>query len=365
MGSSQSTPSHPRLSRRISLPPPPRATSPCSGSKEGEGIKFPDLVKSIPFPLRLNPYTRFVSAESDAFIIEYAKFSEKQLTKFIGLNAGLLCGMCYAECEPEQLRVCSDFMSFLFNLDDWSDEFDTTGTKGLEEAVMNTLNHPDTYHSDSAAARTAKSWWTRMLKTVGPNCRKRFVDTLGLYFKAIMQQATDRATKTVPELEAYISLRRDTSGCKTGFALIEYAAGIDLPNEVVEHPVIQGLLDATNDSVSWANDILSYNREQSRGDTHNLVCAIMATLGLERQAAIDYAGDLCNKTVERFLEGKAALPSWGPEIDAQVQVYVQGLEDWIIANAEWSFMTERYFGKDGPKIRKSLQTTLLPVRGFD
>ncbi|PCH42360.1 terpenoid synthase [Wolfiporia cocos MD-104 SS10] len=336
-----------------------------SDLKAGDIIKFPDLVKSIPFPIRLNPYTRRVSAESDAFIIEYAHFSEKQLKKFIGLNAGLLCGMCYAECGPEELRVCSDFMSFLFNLDDWSDEFDTTGTEGLEEAVMETLYHPDTYESSSVAARTAKSWWTRMLKTVGPNCRQRFVQTLGLYFKAIMQQAADRASKSVPELEAYISLRRNTSGCKTGFALIEYAAGIDLPNEVVEHPVVQGLLDATNDCVSWANDILSYNREQSRGDSHNLVPVIMQTLGLDRQAAVDYAGDLCNKTVERFLAGKAQLPSWGPEVDAAVQQYVQGLEDWIIANAEWSFMTERYFGKDGPKIRKTLQVPLLPVVGFD
>lgn len=272
MGSSQSVTSPPRDSRRISLPPPPKpSSSPDPESTDGEILTFPDLVKSIPFPIRLNPHTRLASAESDAFIMEYGKFSEKQLKKFVGLNAGLLCGMCYAECEPEQLRVCCDFMSFLFNLDDWSDEFDTTGTKGLEEAVMNTLWHPETYHSDSVAACTAKScvcnfnlfvttlinyarrWWLRMLKTVGPRCRRRFVDTLELYFKAIMQQAADRAAKRVPELEAYISLRRDTSGCKTGFSLIEYAAGIDLPDEVVEHPVIQSLLDATNDSVSWAN----------------------------------------------------------------------------------------------------------------
>ena len=103
----------------------------------------------------------------------------------------------------------------------------------------------------------------------------------------------------------------------------------------------------------------------SYSQSHNLVPVLMRTLGIERQAAVDYAADLCNKTVERFLAGKAALPSWGPEVDAQVQQYIQGLEDWIIANAEWSFMTERYFGKDGPKIRKSLQVTLLPVRGFD
>lgn len=365
MGYISSTPSQksPVFPARSLLPSDIVAVRP--EGDEAKVLKFPDLVKSIPFPLRLNPYIRFVSAESDAFIIEYANFSEKQRNRFIGLNAGLLCGMCYAECGPEQLRVCCDFMSFLFNLDDWSDEFDTAGTKGLEEAVMNTLYHPDTYVSDTVAARTARSWWTRMLKTVGPRCRQRFVETLGFYFKAILQQAADRSSKSIPDLETYISLRRDTSGCKTGFALIEYAAGIDLPNEVVDHPIIQSLLDATNDCVSWANDILSYNREQSRGDTHNLVPVIMQTVGIDRQAAIDYAGDLCNKSVAHFLEGKAALPSWGKEVDVQVEQYVQGLEDWIIANAEWSFMTERYFGKDGPKIRKGLQVSLLPVVGFD
>ena len=46
---------------------------------------------------------------------------------------------------------------------------------------------------------------------------------------------------------------RDTSGCKTGFAFIEYAANIDLPFEVVEHPIIKAMSDATNDLVSWAN----------------------------------------------------------------------------------------------------------------
>lgn len=122
-----------------------------------EMIKFPDLIGPIPFPLRLNPHTRFASADSDAFMDEMANFTEKQRTRFFGLNAGLLCGMCYAECGPEALRVCTDFMSFLFNLDDWSDEFDTTGTRGLEEVVMNTLRHPDTYHSDTVPAKITKS----------------------------------------------------------------------------------------------------------------------------------------------------------------------------------------------------------------
>lgn len=96
-------------------------------------------------------------------------------------------------------------------------------------------------------------FWVRMQETAGPGCQQRLMSTLDTYFQAIMQQADDRGSENIPELEEYILLRRDTSGCKTGFAFIEYAARIDLPDDVVEHPIIKALADATNDLVSWAN----------------------------------------------------------------------------------------------------------------
>ncbi|KZT04735.1 terpenoid synthase [Laetiporus sulphureus 93-53] len=328
---------------------------------EEKTIQLPDLIKSIPFPIRLNPYTRFVSADSDAFILESSNLTEEERFKFTGLNAGLLCGMAYSECGFEELRACTDFMGFLFNIDDWGEGSDSEGTKGLAEVVMNTLHYPETFRSDTVAARVTKSWWIKFLETISPNSKKRFIDAMHLYFKAITQQVTDRASMRVPELAAYIHLRRKTSGCEMFFVLIEYAAHIDLPDEVYEHPLIQGLMDITNDSISWVNDIFSYSRECSLGDPHNIVCVLMKAFDLEQQAAIDYAADMVTKTIERFLEIKAILPSWGPEVDAQVEVYVQGLGDWIIANAEWSFMTERYFGKNASRVRKSLQVKLPPV----
>lgn len=39
--------------------------------------------------------------------------------------------------------------NYLFNLDDWSDQYDTEGTKGLASCVMNVLYHPDIYDSDA------------------------------------------------------------------------------------------------------------------------------------------------------------------------------------------------------------------------
>ncbi|KZT04728.1 terpenoid synthase [Laetiporus sulphureus 93-53] len=324
-------------------------------------IRLPDIMDAIPFPIRMNPYTRFLSAASDTFILASTNFTEKQRSRFLGLKAGLLCGMSYVESGPEKLRVCMDFTSFLFCLDDWSDEFNTTQTETLEAVVMNTLRYPEIFYSNTVAARITKSWWKRMLKNIGPRCKERFISSMDLYFKAITQQAADRASKHVSELDAYISLRRDTSGCKAGFVLIEYATYIDLPDEVYENLVVQDLMDAANDSVSWGNDIFSYSRERSRGDPHNLVAVIAHAFGIGQQAAVDHAAAMCNETVERFLACKAALPSWGRVVDAQVETFVRGLEDWMIANAEWSFVTERYFGKNAPQVRKSLRVHLLPV----
>lgn len=73
------------------------------------------------------------------------------------------------------------------------------------------------------------------------------------FFEAIAQQARDRARGDVPSLEEYVALRWDTSGCKPCFALIEYAAGFDLPDVVASHPGIRALEEAANACISWSN----------------------------------------------------------------------------------------------------------------
>ncbi len=83
---------------------------------------------------------------------------------------------------------------------------------------------------------------------------------------------------------------------------------------------------------------------------------------VDRQEAIEQAGALWEKTLNWYFECRKALPSWGPEVDRDVAHYIQGLDDWIIANAEWSFETERYFGKEGHTVKKTRQIALLPQR---
>ena len=47
-------------------------------------------------------------------------------------------------------------------------------------------------------------------------------------------------------------------------------------------------------------DLFSYNVEQSRHDTFNLVPVIMHEKGFSLQEAVNFIGDLCKKTIDRF-----------------------------------------------------------------
>lgn len=185
----------------------------------------------------------------------------------------------------------------------------------------------------------------------------------------------------------------------------------------MEHPTIKGLDEAANDLISVRTlvpylairadrahssgpmcvsqlpvgshyssevpqDIFSYNVEQSKGarfshtlqlwpcaaepaavfpgDTHNIVIVVQKQEGLGMQSAVDYVGALCVESMERFQSLRAVLPSWDPVIDKQVQIYVDGLGDWMIGNLVWSFETERYFGKSGRTVLEGLSVDVLP-----
>lgn len=72
------------------------------------------------------------------------------------------------------------------------------------------------------------SFWRRMTATGSPGAQKRFIETFELFFRAVTQQAKDRASGNIPDLESYIAMRRDTSGCKPCWALIEYANNVSV-----------------------------------------------------------------------------------------------------------------------------------------
>ena len=109
---------------------------------------LPDLVGHCIFPLRYHPHGDTIAQESVRWLTDNCPEvadSPRALTALAGLRAGELTAMCYPTCAAARLRVVSDFMYYLFRLDDISDGMVRRGAEGLADKVMNALWFPDRY----------------------------------------------------------------------------------------------------------------------------------------------------------------------------------------------------------------------------
>ena len=236
-------------------------------------ILLPDLVSYCKFNLNTDRNHKLVSTESTQWILNGdPDLDDAARRTFRGLKAGRFAALCYPHTGYPQLRVCGDFLNWFFHLDNLSDDMDDRGIDNIANVVMNTIHHPYTYRSPTRLNLMTKefvsylcycfqllimhpdfSFWKRIMQTAAPGACRRLQETLEMFFQAIQRQALDRANGTIPDLQSYIPLRRDTSGCRTTWALIEYAYNLDIPDDVMDHPVIRSLGETTNDFVAWSN----------------------------------------------------------------------------------------------------------------
>jgi Delta6-protoilludene synthase len=69
----------------------------------------------------------------------------------------------------------------------------------------------------------------------------------------VVEQAERRANSYVCTFEEYMSARRNNIGSDPSFAFLEIALEVDLPDEVMDHPVILALNQDTTDMIIIAN----------------------------------------------------------------------------------------------------------------
>jgi hypothetical protein len=97
------------------------------------------------------------------------------------------------------------------------------------------------------------------LRTATPTSQRRFIDTFKVYTDSVIQQAEDRDHSRIRSIKSYFDLRRETIGIWSSFAINEIH--LNLPDRVLNDPVIQSLSQGSNDMILICNDVYSYNVE--------------------------------------------------------------------------------------------------------
>ncbi|VDB91880.1 unnamed protein product [Peniophora sp. CBMAI 1063] len=277
--------------------------------------------------------------------------------------------MVYLGHDAPRLRTACDVMDLFFFFDDSSDVATSEEVEAMTEIMMDALHNPHKPRAEGewVGGELTRQFWELAIETASPGSQKRFLEYYDQYARSVVREAQIRNDDIpIASVEEYFLLRRLTIGAKPAFAIIEL--DLDLPQEVVDHPVIREMEVLSVDMIILSNDIVSYNKEQACGDAiSNIITIITVTHHTGVQDAMDWVERHYHDCAARFLElYYHHVPKFHSyRVDADVARYVDGLGNWVRANDRWNYESERYLGKRGLEIIKDRWVTLLPKEQRD
>jgi hypothetical protein len=310
-------------------------------------IKFPALY--CPFPSAINQYAEAASKHSLKWVrsfnlvIDESAYQSLRATKF-----HVLAARCYPNACLEALEVVCDYLVWIFIADDQFEEAGTTKqTELLQELharLLDILKGAELTDFDTSVQIALLDIRLRLqqLPHATSELMLRFVENMTAYFEGVLWEVLNHLQGSVPDLAAYMKIRPFTSAVFIYCDLIQIVDRIALPPEVIEHPTVKRLKLATNNVSTWANDIFSLQKEVGEGQTHNLVVVLQHEYQISVQEAVERAAEIHDAEVRTFIELSAQLPSFGAQIDAELQRYISGLRSWMRGCLDWYLETGRY-----------------------
>ncbi|KZT34976.1 putative terpene cyclase [Sistotremastrum suecicum HHB10207 ss-3] len=319
---------------------------------------LPEMLNEWPWPRVLNPHADDAGPASAAWLEQFKPESLAVQKVFAGGNSeGLLSSLAYPTVDNQTLRVACDLMSTLFVIDDYTDPEKSTDVQAVVDRIKDVFRDSVTVRDGDVVSEITRQCWLRAKAISTPAQQERFIEQFCDYLDAVVLEAHDRDDDNVRDFEEYLAVRRDTGAVRPSIWIAECAAGV--PEHILNHETLLTLTTCAVDLIIISNDMFSYNKEQARGSLHNIVAIAMKRMNLSLQEAMDWTSARHDAVVDKFLSTLNEVPSWGEEMDARVANLIDGLGYWVRANEAWSFECPRYFGKDGPEIKRTRLVKLV------
>jgi hypothetical protein len=175
------------------------------------------------------------------------------------------------------------------------------------------------------------------------------------YCAGALAQVQQITLSETPAIEEVFSRRRQSVCVMSLFALVEFAHGIDLPDEFHNDPTTQYIQALAVDITLLHNDLLSYHKEESEGVPQNVLAAFIQS-GMAAQGAVDLIGAAIDRRLLNLEQAIEKMANRKTTWQKECMRYLQGITDVIKANLYWSFHSDRFLSQD-QKIR--LMTTQM------
>jgi Terpene synthase family 2, C-terminal metal binding len=307
--------------------------------------KLPSLY--CPFPQACSPYVEDAEQHTAGWVRRFSLLPDPiAFRRFCMAQFGSLAAATHPYASRGALDLVTDWCSWLFILDDQCDEsglgMRPDDLAALHRRLLAILRGAEPGIHDEALAHGLRDLRQRTLAYGSSAWMRRFTAQIAEYFAAGVWEARNRARGAIPDLASYVAMRPYTGGIFAYIELLSATSGVKLPPRVRTHPIVQQLTCLANNVICWANDILSYAREQAQGDVHNLVLVMQHERHLVLQQAVERVTERHNAEMQAFLAAEAALPRFSPTTDSDLDHYVEILRNIIRGSFDWAYATARH-----------------------
>ena len=307
-------------------------------------------------PHRVNPYTEAARSHLAEWVERTGLvLRDSARRRFERADFGWFAALVYPSADQQQLELMADWFAWLFLVDDQLDDGSAGRSPGRLQAMLTgmraVLESPDL--GRSAARRTdlptavssLADLWARTASTGSALWRRRFIGHLESCLRtAVVWEAGNRISGTVPDIDTYITNRRHTGAIYVCMDLIAIAVRLDVPEPLYQERWFAEALDASSNIVCWTNDVYSLEKERALGEVHNLVHVVEYHRQLDREAALTEVCTMLTAELARFHTAeRELLRAYPSPADRTVLVpSLDGMRSWMRGNVDWSSSTKRY-----------------------
>ncbi|GAB3578626.1 hypothetical protein GCM10027445_46030 [Amycolatopsis endophytica] len=180
-----------------------------------------------------------------------------------------------------------------------------------------------------------------------PTQVRRFCDAHRAWLFGVAWQIACQARGRMPDLADYAPMRLNSSGGPPTLAMLEIAAGQEVPAAEMDSPAARALTEMAMLVAAWDNDLHSYRKEEDEEHTAiNLINVLRVRGGLGDEESVVRAYALRDRVMCRFLRLRSQVLA-GP-VSGALRTYLDNLGRAIRGNTDWALRVPRYNGYSGP-----------------
>ncbi|MEV4462473.1 terpene synthase [Micromonospora echinofusca] len=310
------------------------------------------LRSECPIPPRLSPYADRVQEWLVGDLLPDLGLAADDAAPRRLARAGVAryAGRLYPRATEADLRALTALFTWFFLVDDACDGPGRLGTdeiRALRDGALTLLHAgPRLRHAGLSGPlrRLLVHGWREPRRRMPARWRLRFADAVADHLDGTWREAANKVAGRRPGVAEYVALRRATSAAYVSYPLVEFVTGRPLPDAVHHHPLLREIADTGNDLLSWYNDLASLERDEATSGGHNLVLATAAEQRVPVAAAVGLTAERWRASMGRFVELRAAVPSFGPGLDRAVADHLDGVANAVRATVDWTLESARYPG---------------------